>query len=115
MLTQSHGPHDTDVKSKYTCTYYFNISLVQERLIPKMSETREGRAISAMDAAPGDTPPIATVISAAGQHGIPVLFAPFHQLSGATASFQQGFLVLHGHGEAKEDDGRSGSGRCAGG
>ncbi|KAM0917752.1 hypothetical protein ACQ4PT_009199 [Festuca glaucescens] len=63
-------------------------------------ETREeGRAVPVADAAPGDTVPM--VITASGNHGIPVLITP--TVTGATASFQ-GFLVLQQEAAKKEEE-----------
>ncbi|XP_051199596.1 uncharacterized protein [Lolium perenne] len=63
-------------------------------------ETREeGRAVPVADAAPGDTAPM--VITASGNHGIPVLITPAS--TGATASFQ-GFLLLQQEAAKKEEE-----------
>ena len=72
-----------------------------------VDEAQQGRAISVVDVAPGDT----TTLVATGQRGIPVLIAPLQsqsqndgQARGATAQEMgmgfQGFLLL----EYKDDD-----------
>ncbi|KAM0917753.1 hypothetical protein ACQ4PT_009199 [Festuca glaucescens] len=89
--------------------YTLQPSLIQRGACPDLTiytamssrhETREeGRAVPVADAAPGDTVPM--VITASGNHGIPVLITP--TVTGATASFQ-GFLVLQQEAAKKEEE-----------